>query len=61
MVLGLAFEIWQLLDGFADDAESVLDLVFANDQGRCETDDVLVRWLGLLRVRYDAWNIIFLI
>lgn len=36
----------QLLDGLLDDAEGSLDLVFADDERWCQTDDVLMRGLG---------------
>lgn len=47
LVFSLALEVWELIDGFFDDGERLVDLLLSNDQGRGEANDVLVGWFGL--------------
>ena len=50
LILGRAGEARELGDGFLDDVQGLLDLVIGNHQGRRQTYDVLVGWLGLNKV-----------
>lgn len=47
----LARKGWELLKRLLDDIKSTLDLSFRDDQGRCETNDVFVGWLGLYHLK----------
>lgn len=42
LILLLALQVRQLLNGLLDDLKSTLDLLVGYDQGWCQTDDVLV-------------------
>ena len=42
LILLLALQVRQLLNGLLDDLKSTLDLLVSYDQGWCQTDDVLV-------------------
>lgn len=42
LILLLALQVRQLLNGLLDDLKSTLDLFVSYDQGWCQTDDVLV-------------------
>jgi len=46
-ILFLTLQTWQLVDGFANDVQCILNLLFGDDQGWCETDDVFVCGFGL--------------
>jgi hypothetical protein len=47
LVLLLVLQVRELLYRFGDDLEGGLDLVFGDDEGGREADDVLVGWFGL--------------
>lgn len=46
---------WQFLDAFGDNADGFLDLLLRNDKRRGETDDILMRGLGLYDGTMDGW------
>jgi hypothetical protein len=47
LVFLLALQRGELDDSFLDDAECFVDILFADDEGRRETDDVFMGGFGL--------------
>lgn len=50
LVFDLALESGKLLNGLVDDSQGLLDLLLGDDQWWSQADNVLVSWLGLLKL-----------
>jgi hypothetical protein len=47
LILFCSLQSWQFLDRLRDDIQSILNLLFADDERRCKTNYVLVGRFGL--------------
>lgn len=47
IIFFLSLKVWEFDDGFLDDGEGFLNILFTDDEGWCKTNDILVGWFGL--------------
>jgi hypothetical protein len=48
IILLLSLQVWQLNDRLSNNSQAFFDLLLADNQRRCQSDDVLMSWFGLL-------------